>query len=198
MTVTASPVDTSFKGGRFTINGANLGSASYITVNGNRGMLISSDASSATYAVPPLITSNSQAFFSNKLTDQVALIDSGAYTKISDNTAAQAFAFDDAHDTIYTSSAASCYIGLDFGSGKAAEISRIRFFPNSAWTEVIKKLLYATFEGSNDMSSWSTIAEVTQTIQGGWNTLMSNSSSTVYRYVRFSHNSTSMCNLAEL
>lgn len=46
------------------------------------------------------------------------------------------------------------------------------------------------------MSSWTTLATVDQTIKSGWNVLKSNVA-TAFRYVRFAHNSTSQCNIAE-
>ena len=73
---------------------------------------------------------------------------------------------------------------------------RFRFFPNMAWSWVNKMILYATFEGSNDMSSWNTLATAIQTVHSGWNVILSKSQ-TPYRYLRFKHNATSKCQLAE-
>ena len=78
----------------------------------------------------------------------------------------------------------------------AIKVDRIRFFPNLAWDWVNKKILYATFEGSNDMSSWTTLATLIQTIHTGWNVVRS-VDQTPFRYIRFKHNATSRCNLAE-
>lgn len=87
-------------------------------------------------------------------------------------------------------------MGVDAGSGLAIAVSRIRFFPSLTWTNVANKILYSVFEGSNDMTTWTTLATVDQTIHTGWNTLKS-SIQTPFRYVRFSHNSTSNCNISE-
>ena len=76
------------------------------------------------------------------------------------------------------------------------KVSRFRYFPNMDWNWVNQKILYATFEGSNDMSSWNTLATVIQTAHTGWNVILS-TSQTPYRYIRFKHNATSKCNLAE-
>ena len=46
------------------------------------------------------------------------------------------------------------------------------------------------------MSAWTTVATVDQTIHSGWNVLKSETT-TPFRYIRFKHNSTSNCNLAE-
>jgi hypothetical protein len=47
------------------------------------------------------------------------------------------------------------------------------------------------------MATWNRLARVDQTVRSGWNILKSGDT-TPYRYIRFSHNSTSACNLAEL
>ena len=46
----------SFNGGNYIISAPYLSPVSYITVAGFRGNLISSNTSSATYNVPPLVT----------------------------------------------------------------------------------------------------------------------------------------------
>ena len=86
---------------------------------------------------------------------------------------------------------------MDAGAGVQASVSRITFFPNLNWTNVANKILYSVFEGSNDRSTWKTIAKVDQTVHTGWN-MLTTSDNTPFRYIRFSHNSTSSCNLAEV
>ena len=78
----------------------------------------------------------------------------------------------------------------------AVSVSRIRLFPNFNWENVGKKILHATIQGSNDMTSWNTLATIDQTIHSGWNVIKS-VDTTPYRYIRFHHNSTSQCNIAE-
>jgi hypothetical protein len=47
------------------------------------------------------------------------------------------------------------------------------------------------------MVSWTTLASIDQTVHSGWNTFKSKTS-TPFRYVRFSHNQSSKCSLAEI
>lgn len=76
-------------------------------------------------------------------------------------------------------------------------MSRIRFFSNFDWDNTAKKILGATFEGSNNGNNWTILATVDQTVHSGWNTLVS-TITTPYRYVRFSHTSESQCSIAEI
>lgn len=86
---------------------------------------------------------------------------------------------------------------MDVGSGLIASINRFRFFPYLNWVNTANYTLGATFQGSNDQSVWTTLATIDQTVQSGWNVLVSNSN-TGYRYFRFYHNSQSQCNIAEI
>ena len=104
-------------------------------------------------------------------------------------------AFDDLTTSYYDSNNTECWLGVDAGANMAIKVDRIRFFPNLAWDWVNKKILYATFEDSNDMSSWTTLATLIQTIHTGWNVVQS-TDQTPFRYIRFKHNATSRCNLA--
>lgn len=47
------------------------------------------------------------------------------------------------------------------------------------------------------MNSWTTLGKVDQTVHSGWNIIRSTTSNT-FRYIRFYHNSTSQCNIAEI
>ena len=202
LTATASPVDTSFNGGEFKITGANLGAASYITVNGKRGDFVSATASEATYKVPPLVTANAQSNFNNKLAHQVANIPQSQFTTFGSNAMGQAYAFDGTHSSSYSSvpdagTGNICWLGVDFGADYQAEVARVRFFPKAVESgAVIKTFLGGEIQGSNDMSTWTKLADVTQTVKSGWNTRIS-SNSTSFRYVRYKHDINSNCSLAE-
>jgi len=76
-------------------------------------------------------------------------------------------------------------------------LTRIRFFPNSRWLITANYLVGATFEASNDGSNYNVIASVDSTVHTGWNILQL-SLNTAYRYIRFSHDQDSACQLAEL
>ena len=163
---------------------------------------MSATTSEATYQVPPLVTANSQANFNNKLTDHIANIPSSRFTSFGSNAMGQAYAFDGTHSTAYTSvpdnsTNNQCWLGVDFGADYQAEVARVRFFPKAvASADVIKTYLGGVIEASDDMSSWTKLADITQTVKSGWNTRLS-SSTTPFRYVRYRHGSTSNCGLAE-
>ena len=193
----SSTQNVSFNGGKYSIAGSYLSPASYITVNGFRGDIISYTTSLVTYRVPPLVTSGTQSAFN--LVD-VAKLPTSQFTFFSDNTvntSSIANAFDELINTVYTSPNAQCWIGLDAGAGIKASISRVTFFASLNWANVAQYILYSTFQGSNDQTTWKTLATVDQTVHSGWNTFASKDT-TPYRYIRFLHNSTSMCSLAEV
>ncbi len=101
------------------------------------------------------------------------------------------------HATTYVSSSAStCFVGVDIGSNLGVQITRIRYFPNPFWNIASLFLQGATVEVSNDNSTWSTIATVDQTVHAGWNSFIIKNSN-IFRYVRFSHNNQSKCNISE-
>jgi len=186
---------SSFLGGSFTIQGTNLSPSSYITVNGFKGLITSYSNNQATYNVPPLVTQSSQAALS---LSSNTLINMGLLSYFSDQNASVSnvsYAFDGSVTTIYGSPNTECYIGMDVGSGLAASINRIRFFPYLAWANTANYTLYSKFQGSNDRTTWTTLGIIDQTVHSGYNTIMS-LSSTPFRYIRFLHSSTSQCNLA--
>lgn len=156
---------------------------------------MSYSSSSAVYNVPPLITAQSQTTY--KLAE-VSLLDTTYFSYFSDQNSSVSnvgAAFDKTVTSVYGSPNSVCWIGVDFGSGLGASVSRIRFFPSLDWTNTAQHILNAVFQGSNDMSSWTNLGVIDQTVHSGYNTILSVSSAP-YRYVRFLHNSTSKCNLA--
>lgn len=78
-----------------------------------------------------------------------------------------------------------------------ASISRFSFFPSLNWLNVAQFILYSVFQGSNDGKTWTTLATIDQTVHTGWNVFASKDTS-AYRYIRYLHNSTSKCSLAEI
>ena len=153
--VTTTSGAISFNGGTFTITGNNLSPASYITVNNLRGDIVSHTASAVKYHVPALVTSNTQSTFALA---EDGLIDKTKLTVISDMVGAANTpqdAIDGDVSTFYSSTNAQCWLGVDTGAGVAIAVSRIRMFPTLAWDNVVMKILYSTFEGSNDMSTWT-------------------------------------------
>lgn len=185
----------SFNGGTFTLTADNLSPSSYIRVNGLKGNILTHSSTAATYEVPAQVATNTQSTFTLK---SVARIPNSQFTYFSDTTSTSnvSATFDGLTNTNYGSSNAECWLGVDSGTGLATSVGRIRIFPNFNWENVGRKILHATIEGSNDMSSWMTLATVDQTIHSGWNVIKSDDT-TPYRYIRFHHNSTSQCNIAE-
>jgi hypothetical protein len=192
--VVANNQRVSFNGGTFTISASNLSPVSFITVNGFKGKITDYTSSAATYSVPALVTPLTQSTFNLVSVD---LLPSSQFTFFSDQNASAnvSAAFDGLINTFYGSPNTQCWIGMDAGAGLQASVSRVSFFPNLNWANVANRILYSVFEGSNDETTWKTIAKVDQTVHTGWNVYHS-ADTTPFRYIRFSHNSTSGCNLA--
>ena len=188
-----SLLQSSYNGGSFVLSGANLSPSGTVKINGVKTKLTNINANSATASISPFVTANTQTKFGlaepTKLTrDQ--------YQIFSDNAAEQIKAFDNLFGTIYTSpSTGNCFIGIDVGSDLLLELTRIRFFPNSRWTIASQYLVGATFQASNDNSSWTTIQTIDATVRSGWN-ILPFSLANKYRYYRFAHNVNSQCSLA--
>lgn len=177
---------SSFAGGLYTIVGNNLSPSSYITVNSFVGKISSYSSTSVAYYIPPFVTQTSQNAFG---LSKVSLLDSSGFTYFSDqpsNTTNVTAAFDSSITTIYGSANAVCWVGVDVGAGLQVVVDRFRFFLYFGWKNTASKILGATFEGSNDLSAWTTMAVVDQTAHSGWNVFRS-ISSTAFRYIRMRH-----------
>jgi hypothetical protein len=193
-----SPQSYSYNGGLFTVQANGLSPLSNIRVNGQVGSILdyNYNTSTVTYQLPALVTVLTQSTYNLASTGH---IDLSAATFFSDTTTSSTVAssFDGSTSTFYGSTNSVCWIGVDFGSALKASVSRIRFFPDMSWTNTANMILNSNFQGSNDLSTWTTLATTDQTIHSGWNTLAS-SSATAFRYVRFAHTSVSQCNIAEI
>jgi hypothetical protein len=84
------------------------------------------------------------------------------------------------------------------GVNKGVQLTKIRYFPTTEWKIASTKLKGAEFMGSNDKLAWTTIGTVDSTVHTGWNTIMTESTLPLYRYIKFGHTSLSGCKLAEL
>ena len=194
-TVNTSNQNISFAGGSYTILGSSLSPSSYLTLNGQKANIVQYTSTAVTYQIPPFVTVNTQSQFNLAAND---LIDSSKYKIFSDlNSTTNILSFDGLISTSYASGNAQCWIGLDFGSLFAANISRIRFYPNNYWSNAGSYLLTAQFQGSNDQSNWTTMATIDSSVHSAWNIILP-TTNTPFRYVRFLHNTTSSCQLAEL
>ena len=115
-------------------------------------------------------------------------------TPISDTVALKEAAFDSLISTKYSSAAATCYIGLDFGASQQAHVTKIRYFPNPAWKSATEFISGATIKGSTDGTTYTTLTTLDSSAHSGWNIWKPATALTIYyRYVRFAHTSTSKC-----
>lgn len=119
-------------------------------------------------------------------------------TPFADSASIAGLAFDGLFGTEYSSSAVVCYVGVDFGAILRADIRRIRYYPDPQWKSAAQYLLGAKVQASNDNITWDTLFTVDSTVHTGWNIWRPDPAlTTYYRYVRFEHNTTSYCKLAE-
>ena len=118
-------------------------------------------------------------------------------------TAAQlALAFDMNEQTTVTSTVSgTCWLGMDMGAGSALAITEFRWFAPYTHASTANG---GTFQGSNDMMSWATLASISNAMEA-WNeiTVVDTSQPTVnvtsaYRYVRYYAPPGGVCTMAEL
>lgn len=191
----AADVNSAYTGGaHITVSGAGLSKFASLTVGGVNATLISSLSNTDTlvFNAPPLVTKLSQ--------DAYHLVDESILTGTlyADTLANAGSAYDKLMSTRYTSAAAACYIGLDFGANQQADITKIRFYPNPTWKSALTYIKGAQLAASVDGTTWVNLTVLDSTVHTGWNIWKPQSAlTTYYRYVAFRHNSTSACNLAE-
>jgi hypothetical protein len=153
--------------------------------------LVSSSSSILVYELPPYVTNGSQAAF------DLASVGPLTGKPFADTSSNAGLAFDSLQSTYYSSNAATCFVGLDFGQYLKADVSRIRYFPFRDWRSAGAYLIGSTFQASVDNVTWNTLFTVDSTVHTGWNIWRPQSAlTTYYRYVRFVHNLTSGCKLA--
>jgi hypothetical protein len=190
---------SSFAGGYYGINATGLSPSSYLIINGMRGNLVNVIGDNTYYyQIPELMASEIESRFN--WTKKTGLVDSGLFSLFSDTITQSSQVgnvFDLNKKTYYVSSNAQCWIGMDMGAGVTVKVNRFKYLPNMIWRNNSKILQGATFEGSNDMNSWSTLATIDQTVKRGWNVIVTTLRAD-FRFIRFKHNSTSQCSLAEL
>jgi len=192
---TINPIITSYNGGSFTLTGNGISKSGTIKINGIKTNLGTVTNSSAVATIPPFVTPLSQSTYNLKTADLLAL---NQFSIISDTPSSQSKAFDNVHGTTYVSSSTgNCYIGIDVGVGLVLDVSKVRFFPYSRWLIAANYLVGSSFEASLDGVTWVNLITIDSTVHSGWNDLKI-VSSTKYRFYRFSHNSVSKCQLAEL
>lgn len=186
-------VESGFGGGALlTVQGTGLSSFNRLYVKGIRARLVTSSLTENVYSAPALVTATSQASY--KLAHESVL----KGTIISDTATNKSNPFDQLMSTKYSSNSSTCYIGYDFGENEQALITKIRYFPNPLWKSAIAYIGGATVKVSNDGTTYTPILTIDSTTHTGWNVWRPAATPTqAYRYVRFEHNSTSKCELAE-
>lgn len=148
---TASAVTSSYLGGVLTVTGDSISSDACIKVGGLEGKAIEVSASSATFAIPELITSTVLTTYPElESTEKVA-----CEAMISDGGMYESYAFDSKYSTTYSSSNANCYIGIDIGENKLVAITRIRYFPYQLWEIASNYIKGAVIEASTDGSTYT-------------------------------------------
>lgn len=135
---TVTPITSSFVGGKnLVISGAgfvnNNPANNEITVCGLRANIVAATASDVTIAVPPLVSTTTQTLYSLADVGEisgVAFGDSALASNIADNS----------FNTLYSSTAATCYVGINFGANTVADVSEVRFVPDPNWAIAAVKL----------------------------------------------------------
>lgn len=195
-TYTAANADVSYAGGQLTVAGSNINSNAIIRVGGFAGKAVSVNTTHAVFSVPALFTPLTVSTYTSLSGSQ--LLSAADIISDSNTNNNNVYAFDNKDSTYYSSSSnGSCYIGIDVGSGKLANVDRIRFFPYYKWAIAANYLVDAVFEASTDGLTYTPIATVDNTVHAGWNSLKLSTTNN-YRYYRFAHNSTSECKLSSL
>ncbi|HUO08464.1 MAG TPA: discoidin domain-containing protein [Phycisphaerae bacterium] len=103
-------------------------------------------------------------------------------------------AFDGNPSTFYASSTSSGgYVGIDLGASKRAALTSVSFMGRSGYEW---EMATGVFQGSNDGTTWDTLANASTPSSGQYTTVKS-SSTTTYRYFRY-YNGTYNADVAEL
>jgi len=192
---TVSSVISGYAGGKLlTVSATGLGAHSKLNVSGVPAKLISSNSNTLVYEIPALLTNETQGNYS--IQQKPGIIKGIPFADVASSaTNAQ----DDKLSTIYSSNATACYVGLDFGVGKKVDIRRVRYYPYQAWKSAIAYMKGAKFTVSNDGTTYTTLFNIDNTVHTGWNIWRPASRlDNFYRYIRFEHNVSSMCRLAEI
>lgn len=191
---TPSDLQTGYAGGSlFTVTGSGLSNFSQLLVDGVPAELVSATTTALTYSIPYY---NAKMEI-NKYNEKSSKKTKG--TPFADTNSNRKLVFDNRYSTSYSSSSgAVCYVGLDLGARYKGYLFRARFYVNYR-TTAPSNFIGAKITGSADGISYNDIFTVDNTVKRGWNQWRLNAPlSTIYRYLRFEHNSTSSCSISEL
>lgn len=151
-----SAVSVSYLGGaKQTITGSGFvdvkPSNNFISVCGLRANIISATSSSIVFAVPPLITQQTQDLYALGKPETPI-----KGTPFGDTASNINLAVDSNTNTFYTSTSSdTCFVGVDFGVDSTANITSIAYMGNPNWAITASKINGAVFEGSNNNSTWT-------------------------------------------
>lgn len=165
-----------------------------VKVCGLAGTVTAATATTITAQTPMFLNAASRTTYPNIIQPQVL---TGTWT--ADDMTKVQNAYDNAGGTAYGSAnAAGCWIRFDIGAGTLADITELRYFPDT--TIQTLNLVGSVVSGSNDGSTWTTIYTVDSNIASGWNWWNTPSGTTVrYRYYQWSGTTTTgKCAWAEL
>ena len=162
--------------------------------------VISSDYNSIQCFTPEIKTPSSL-----KLTDMhepeilTATLMSDAAAAENQDAFTRGAAFDRIFDRAFHSDAATenstCFTGYDFGTGGAAVVTKVRWFPAHQQRH---KVVGGRFQGSNDAKSWTTLHEIKASTEA-WNFApITSFRGQSFRYVRYTGPADSKCIVAEL
>ena len=123
----------------------------------------SADSSSANIVLPQIITEDTLTtyeFVKPSILSGKSIADT---QEVADK------AFDETMNTYYSSANEECWVGVDFGEGFKADIQKIRYSPNSVWSNPSAILDGSVFEVSNDGIVWVTLFTLeAASINSGW------------------------------
>lgn len=143
---------SSYNGGSISLTGSGLSPSATISVNGFNGKLSNITSNNAIASIPPFVSSLTQNHYSLVTPQKIT---SHQFTVISDTQSSGSNPFDGLQSTVYNSSSAStCFVGIDVGSELSLNLTRIRYFPNGKWLIAANYLIGATFEASKDGTNY--------------------------------------------
>ena len=86
-------------------------------------------------------------------------------------------------------------MGIDLGSGNAAMVSRIRYWPRATYES---RMTGGVFQGSNDGTNYTTLYTISGTPATGTWTTVNITNQTAYRYLRYQGPASGHCNADEI
>lgn len=110
-----------------------------ITVCGMQAKISSATSTRLVFTVPPLITASTQSLYGLGTPTTITGTPFGDYAPNIN------FATDNNTNSIYSSNASSCYIGVDFGQDTQANISSISYMGNPSWAITSSMITGAIF-----------------------------------------------------